>query len=108
IEAPEGTSSREHVPLPEDAPAFADFTASDMFCPICRQAQPVRLVGTTFVCTMCQARVGEKLSRNGTGPPPAPCTDGRMHRWQDNGRRGSRCTQCGYEVGASAPAGKEA
>jgi Protein of unknown function (DUF3987) len=47
------------APLP---PAFADLTASVLWCASCQQAQPVRLQDETSHCTVCGAEVGTKTT----------------------------------------------
>jgi 5S rRNA maturation endonuclease (ribonuclease M5) len=43
-------------------PAFDEFTASVLWCNVCRQAQPVRPQGETYHCTGCGAEVGTKTT----------------------------------------------
>jgi hypothetical protein len=64
---------------------FKNFTASELYCPKCRQAQPVRerllLVLPSgelyeFLCSRCATSLGK---RTVTGPPVAPAAS-RPHR----------------------------
>ena len=57
---------------------FKNFTASELYCPKCRQAQPVRerllLVLPSgelheFICTRCASSLGKRTI---TAPPVAP------------------------------------
>ncbi len=59
---------------------FGDFTASELYCPKCRRAQPVRerlllvlLDGELheYLCTQCGTSLGE---RKVTGPRVAPAS----------------------------------
>jgi hypothetical protein len=61
---------------PGDAGAYADFDATELFCPQCRRAVPVRkrllLVlpegdKYEYLCVHCHSTVGTKVSR---GQPP--------------------------------------
>jgi hypothetical protein len=62
---------------------FGTFTASELYCPKCRRAQPVRerllLVLPSgelheFTCTVCATSLGQ---RTVTGPSIAPVTGAR-------------------------------
>ncbi len=65
---------------------FGDFTASELYCPKCRSAQPVRerllLVLPSgelheFLCSKCASSLGK---RTVTGPTVAPATPARPTR----------------------------
>jgi hypothetical protein len=52
----------EDILSPAPPPAFAEFTASVLWCASCRQAQTVRLEGTAYRCTVCSTPVGTKTA----------------------------------------------
>jgi hypothetical protein len=43
-------------------PAFADRSASVLWCASCQQTRPVRLEGETYHCAVCGAEVGTKIT----------------------------------------------
>jgi hypothetical protein len=63
------------VPSAPGVPAFADLTASVLWCAACRHAHPVRLQDETYHCAICGAEVGPKTTTAEEIPPAAPRAD---------------------------------
>ena len=65
-------------PLSEGCPAtlaFADLSASVLWCISCQQAQPARLQDETYHCTGCGTAVGTKTTTANEVPPLASAAD---------------------------------